>query len=67
MQTESFETCLTSEDISSEVSKDVADAARYGSTGTPTFFVGNEKDGFIKLVGAQPYAAFQAAIEKYLS
>ena len=67
IQTESFETCLESEEMANEVKKDVSDAARYGSTGTPTFFVGNEEDGFIKLVGAQPYAAFQAAIENYLS
>ena len=67
IQTESFETCLESEEMANEVKKDVADATRYGSTGTPTFFVGTEEDGFIKLVGAQPYAAFQAAIENYLS
>jgi len=41
-------------------------AASYGATGTPTFFIGNEKDGFIKLVGAQPYAAFQGAIDNLL-
>ncbi len=67
LQSASFETCLESEEMANEVKKDVADATRYGSTGTPTFFVGNEEDGFIKLVGAQPYAAFQAAIENYLS
>ncbi len=67
IQTESFETCLESEEMANEVKKDVSDAKRYGSTGTPTFFVGTEEDGFIKLVGAQPYAAFQAAIENYLS
>jgi len=64
IQTESFETCLESEEMAK---KDVADATRYGSTGTPTFFIGTEEDGFIKLVGAQPFAAFEAAIENYLS
>ena len=67
IQTESFETCLESEEMANEVKNDVADATRYGSTGTPTFFVGTEEDGFIKLVGAQPFAAFEAAIENYLS
>ncbi len=67
IQTESFETCLESEEMANEVKKDVADATRYGSTGTPTFFIGTEEDGFIKLVGAQPFAAFEAAIENYLS
>jgi len=67
IQTASFETCLESEEMANEVKKDVADATKYGSTGTPTFFVGTEEDGFIKLVGAQPFAAFEAAIENYLS
>ena len=52
--------------ISDEVAKDLTNAAKYGAPGTPTFFIGNEKDGFIKLVGAQPYAAFQGAIDNQL-
>jgi len=67
LQSASFETCLESEEMADEVKKDVADATKYGSTGTPTFFIGTEEDGFIKLVGAQPYAAFEASIEDYLS
>ncbi len=67
LQSASFETCLESEEMADEVKKDVADATKYGSTGTPTFFIGTEEDGFIKLVGAQPYAAFEALIEDYLS
>jgi len=34
-----------------------------GATGTPTFFIGTEKDGFIKLTGAQPYSSFQREID----
>jgi len=59
----SFEACLESDVIADEVNKDSLDAARYGATGTPAFFIGNEKDGFVKLSGAQPYPAFQAAID----
>jgi len=66
LQTTSFESCLQSQDIADEVNKDTLEAASYGATGTPTFFIGTEKDGFIKLVGAQPYAAFQAVIDKQL-
>jgi len=66
LQTTSFESCLQSQDIADEVNKDTLEAASYGATGTPTFFIGSEKDGFIKLVGAQPYAAFQAVIDKQL-
>jgi len=62
----SFESCLSSPSMADEVNADFLQAASYGATGTPTFFIGNEKNGFIKLVGAQPYAAFQAAIDAQL-
>ena len=58
LESASFEACLESDVIADEVNKDTLDAARYGATGTPAFFIGNEKDGFVKLSGAQPYAAF---------
>lgn len=66
LQSSSFENCLKSEKIAEEVNKDSLDAARIGATGTPAFFIGNEKDGFIKLSGAQPYPNFQAAINSQL-
>jgi len=62
----SFDSCLSSQSMADEVNADYLQAAQYGVTATPTFFIGNEKDGFIKLVGAQPYAAFQAAIDAQL-
>jgi len=67
LQSASFETCLQSQEIADEVNRDVLEAASFGTTGTPTFFIGNEKDGFIKLVGAQPYTAFQRVIDNLLS
>ena len=66
LESASFEACLESDAIADEVNKDTLDAARYGATGTPAFFIGNEKDGFIKLSGAQPYPAFQAVIDAQL-
>ena len=66
LQTASFEACLSSPEMADEVNADFLQAAQFGATGTPTFFIGNEKNGFIKLVGAQPYAAFQAAIDAQL-
>jgi len=62
----SFETCLSSDEIADEVNKDALEARSYGSTGTPTFFIGTEKDGFTKLTGAQPYSSFQRAIDSLL-
>ena len=66
LQAASFESCMQSPNIADEVNKDTLEAASYGATGTPTFFIGNEKDGFIKLVGAQPYAVFQRVIDNQL-
>ena len=66
LESASFESCMKSQGIADEVNKDSLDAARYGATGTPTFFIGNEKDGFTKFVGAQPFTAFQAAIDARL-
>ena len=62
----SFDSCLSSPSMADEVNADFLQAASYGATGTPTFFIGNEKNGFIKLVGAQPFSAFQAAIDAQL-
>ena len=66
LESASFDSCLSSQSMADEVNADFLQAASYGATGTPTFFIGNEKNGFIKLVGAQPYAAFQAAIDAQL-
>ena len=63
---ESFDSCLSSKSVADEVQADYLHATQYGATGTPTFFIGNEKDGFIKLVGAQPFSAFQAVIDAQL-
>jgi len=66
LQSSVFEACLDSPEIADEVNADFLQASQYGATGTPTFFIGNEKNGFIKLVGAQPFAAFQNVIDNQL-
>lgn len=62
--------CLDTEKYKAEVDKDLADAATYGATGTPSFFIGKSTaDGIIEgtpIVGAQPISAFKAEIEKLL-
>lgn len=45
-----------------EVQEDKADARSVGATGTPTVFVNGQK-----IVGAQPFSAFQSVIEAELS
>ncbi len=66
LQTVTFESCLESQEMADEVNKDALDASSYGISGTPTFFIGNEEDGFVKLIGAQPFSAFQLQIDNQL-
>jgi protein-disulfide isomerase len=61
LDTAQFDACLDSGKYRNEVEKDTSDAEAYGVTGTPTFFINGNK-----LVGAQPYAKFQQAIEEAL-
>jgi len=64
LNTVMFESCLSSQKIADEVDADISDARKYGATGTPTFFIGNEKDGFVKLAGAQPFTSFKGVIDE---
>lgn len=65
-----LQTCLDTEKYKDEVDKDLADASSVGATGTPSFFIGrSSSDGIITgtpIIGAQPYIAFQAEIDKQL-
>lgn len=57
-----FNECLNSEEMASEVQKDLNDGSQYGVRGTPTFFING-----IELVGAQPYSVFEQIIEQELN
>jgi protein-disulfide isomerase len=65
-----LQSCLDSGKYKEEVDKDLAAAATVGASGTPTFFVGKSSANSIitgtKIVGAQPYSAFQTEIDKLL-
>ena len=66
----SFNTCVFDPAQTDEVKKDIADGTAAGASGTPTFVIGKstsngEIDGDL-VVGAQPYAAFQAIIDPLL-
>ncbi len=61
-----FESCLTSGKHIPEIQKDLNDGRDYGVTGTPGFFVGNEKIGFTELKGAQPFDSFKKIIDAQL-
>lgn len=62
LDTEEFNECLESGEMYDEVQADMADGSRYGVQGTPAFFVNGQL-----LSGAQPYSAFEAAIEAALA
>ncbi len=65
-----FKSCLDSEKYKDEVSKDIAAGSAAGVSGTPTLFIGKSNaSGNIegtRIVGAQPYAVFKAAIDQLL-
>lgn len=65
-----FTSCISNTAKADEVKKDIADGSAAGASGTPTFLVGKSTgDGKIDgdlVVGAQPYAAFQAVIDPLL-
>jgi len=61
-----FNLCLNSVVAAQEVYMDYLDGTKYGATVTPTFFIGNEKEGYIKLEGEIPYVNFKDSIEAQL-
>ena len=56
-----FNQCLDSDKYLSEIQKDEQDGITAGVQGTPSFFING-----MPLTGAQPYSAFQTAIEAAL-
>ena len=70
---EAFKQCLEAGTYAAAVRKDMAEAQKAGVTGTPAFFlaVPEGNDGKVKVVqrfrGAQPFSAFQAAIDGALA
>lgn len=61
LDTSKFNECLDSGLMAPEVQKDLKDGSSAGVTGTPTFFVNG-----VKIVGAQPFGAFEELIKKEL-
>jgi protein-disulfide isomerase len=58
---DAFATCLNTGHYREEVAKDLHDGLKLGVTSTPTFFINGRP-----LVGAQPFAEFQAVIDRLL-
>jgi len=69
LKADAFKSCLDSGKFSKQVGEEAASAGAIGITGTPTFVLGIAKGDSIegrKLVGAQPYAAFEMQINELL-
>jgi len=68
-----FQKCLDGDLYSAKIRKGVTEGEQSGVRGTPTFFLGlTEPDSskvkaVRRIIGAQPYNAFKAAIEELLS
>lgn len=64
---EVFDSCLDSGKYSEEVDSDFADGRNYKISGTPTFFIGNEKMGYSSVFGAKSFYEFQEIIDEKLN
>jgi protein-disulfide isomerase len=66
LEQETFDSCLTSGKYIEEIQKDLGDGQKYGVTGTPGFFIGNDQIGYVELKGAQPFDSFKKVIDAQL-
>ncbi len=69
LDAEGLQSCLDSHKYKAEVQKDASDAAALQISGTPTFVLAKsatDKLNGVRIIGAQPFAAFQAAIDGLL-
>ena len=64
---EKFDSCLDSGKYADEIKSDIDDGSNYAVTGTPTFFIGNEKIGYSSLFGTQSFSDFQTIIDEKLT
>ncbi len=64
-----FKSCLESDKFKAQIDQDVAEGGVAGVSGTPSFVIGtleNDKIQGVRMVGAMPYAQFDAKIQEML-
>jgi len=66
LDSDEFESCYSSGKYRSVVQKHSQEGSSDGVSGTPSFLIGNDKKGYKVVVGAQPYSAFEQAINAAL-
>lgn len=62
LDVQQFQSCYDNQETRSDIQADVEEARQLGATGTPTIFINGQK-----IVGAQPYSAFEQVINSELS
>ncbi|HZI84840.1 MAG TPA: DsbA family protein [Casimicrobiaceae bacterium] len=69
MDVAKFKSCLDSDKFKAQIDQDIAEGGVAGVQGTPSFVLGrldNDKLEGVRLVGAMPYAQFDAKIQEML-
>ena len=66
LEQETFDSCLANGKYVDEIMDDLNDGRKYGVTGTPGFFVGNDEIGYVEMKGAQPFESFKRVIDLQL-
>ena len=62
-----FVSCLDSDKYLKRVQFNTEEAQNNGVTGTPAFFIGNDKLGYTKVSGVKPYQSFQTVLDEALA
>ncbi len=60
-----FDSCFNGKKYENKIDHDIQIGAPY-VTGTPTFYIGNNKDGYTEIDGSQPPSTFQQTIDHLL-
>ena len=66
LDSEKFDDCFLTLAFLDEIKQDYFDAVGYGADGTPTFFIGNDQNGFVVVKGAIAYPIMKDLIDYYL-
>jgi protein-disulfide isomerase len=69
MDVPKFQACVDSDKFKAAIDKDIAEGSAAGVNGTPSFVLGRVENGKlqgVRMVGAMPYAQFEAKIQDML-
>jgi len=69
LDTAKFKACIDSDKYKAAIDKDIAEGTAAGVTGTPSFVLGRVQNGKlegVRMVGAMPYATFDAKIQELM-